>query len=316
MKSQKITVLFIITIFFSNSIQAQGIFENAKNKVTNAIGKVSYKKLSKDPISTNFKDTNTDIDLEDNFGNEASFLSICEQQRNTENNYILHSGFYELESMSFCLKAGTYGPSEGDGYLYAPVLGKKEEIVIAILKNFEAHPEIPQRDVQLLLWAIIAKTKFTKLANPLKITATKLLTAEQILDLNNGILGFIPENAVQKATNNAPQTIKTVIEIENKMRGMFESGLSTYEEFEELAILGGSAPETNNLIKRGRWSLHPDGYYIRYFPNGYSKTRVQIYVPEDIDMVIYNGSDDIAVPANTGAQRLAQCNIPVKICSN
>ena len=59
------------------------------------------------------------------------------------------------------------------------------------------------------------------------------------------------------------------------------------------------------------WSLHPDGYYIRYFPSGYSRTKVQIYVPESKGQVIYDAVGTIACPANTGAQRLAQTNIPV-----
>jgi hypothetical protein len=33
-------------------------------------------------------------------------------------------------------------------------------------------------------------------------------------------------------------------------------------------------------VPRGRWSSHPDGYFIRFFPSGYNKTKVQVYVPE------------------------------------
>jgi len=297
-------------------LKAQGIFKNAKEKASNIIGNVSFKSLSKDPISTSFEDTNTIVDLEDTFGNDASYMQLCTQPRDSTNNYVISPGFYEFYGMSFCLKAGTHGPSDGDGYLYAPVLGKKEAIVIGILKNFEAHPEISQHDVQLLLWAIIAKTKFTKLSAELKLVALALLNPDQILDLNNGILGFVPESAVQKAISNAPPALQTVIEIENKMRGMFETGQHTYEDFERLAILSGVAPTTNSEINRGRWSLHPDGYYIRYFPEGYSRTRVQLYVPESLLSATYNASDDIAVPANTGAQRLAQCNIPVVKCAD
>jgi hypothetical protein len=64
----------------------------------------------------------------------------------------------------------------------------------------------------------------------------------------------------------------------------------------------------------GIWTCHPDGYYVRYFPSGYSQTKTQIYVPEDIitrldgKKLIYDATDDIACPANTGSQRLAQTN--------
>lgn len=47
--------------------------------------------------------------------------------------------------------AGTFAPSSGDGYMYAPTLGPKEEIVTTILKNAEKHPEVHQHDIQMLL---------------------------------------------------------------------------------------------------------------------------------------------------------------------
>ena len=32
-------------------------------------------------------------------------------------------------------------------------------------------------------------------------------------------------------------------------------------------------------VSKSRWSYHPDGYFIRFFPSGYQKTRVDVYVP-------------------------------------
>ncbi len=309
---KKVYSTTVLVFFLIGTVQSQGILGSAKDKAKNMLGKVSLKKLGKDPISTSFADTNTTVDLEDTFGNDAVFDPLCKQPKDTLANYVLTPGFYDFYGMSFCLKAGTYGPSEGDGYLYAATQGKQEEIVIAILKNYEKHLDIPQRKVQLLLWAIIAKTNFKKLSNDLRIVSARLLTPKQLLQLNNGVLGFVPEKVMQKSISKAPPAIKTILEIENKMRGMFEGGISAYEDYEKLAILAGMAPPTNTTIKRGRWSLHPDGYYIRYFPEGYSRTRVEIYVPDTAEQVTYNASDDIAVPANTGAQRLAQCNIALR----
>ena len=66
---------------------------------------------------------------------------------------------------------------------------------------------------------------------------------------------------------------------------------------------------------RGIWTLHPDGYYVRYYPSGYSVTKTQIYVPKNSlngKEVVYDATDDIAVPANVGSQRLAQTNEPTR----
>jgi hypothetical protein len=61
--------------------------------------------------------------------------------------------------------------------------------------------------------------------------------------------------------------------------------------------------------------LHPDGYYVRYFPQGYQKTTVQVYVPDNVNTtnLVYDAVGDIACPANTGAQRLAQTNEPIGV---
>jgi len=68
-------------------------------------------------------------------------------------------------------------------------------------------------------------------------------------------------------------------------------------------------------VPRGIWTLHPDGFYVRYFPSGYSITKVQVYVPKELvaggKQIIYDATDDIACPANTGAQRLVQTNEPL-----
>ena len=62
----------------------------------------------------------------------------------------------------------------------------------------------------------------------------------------------------------------------------------------------------------GRWSLHPDGYYVRYIPSGYSSTRTEIWVPEGSPAVgkEYDPATHIAVPGNTSRQRLIQSARP------
>jgi hypothetical protein len=54
---------------------------------------------------------------------------------------------------------------------------------------------------------------------------------------------------------------------------------------------------------------------VRYFPQGYQRTTVQIYVPNNINTtnLVYDAIGDIACPANTGAQRLAQTNEPIDV---
>jgi hypothetical protein len=102
------------------------------------------------------------------------------------------------------------------------------------------------------------------------------------------------------------------MEAENNIRRLVETGVDSYEDFERYAILAGMAPNDHSEVARGMWSLHPDGYYVRYLPEGYPRTRVQVYVPDSKGQVTYNAIGSIACPANTGAQRLAQTNTPIE----
>jgi hypothetical protein len=54
--------------------------------------------------------------------------------------------------------------------------------------------------------------------------------------------------------------------------------------------------------------MHPDGYYVRYIPSGYSSTRVEIWVPQGSPAVgkEFDPAAHIAVPGNTARQRLIQ----------
>ncbi len=89
--------------------------------------------------------------------------SLMSLQRTPSGGFVLQPGYYQQQTQSYCLKAGTHGPGEGDGYLYAPPKGPAEDAVITVLRNSVQHPEIEQHDMQALLWAIIARAKFEDL---------------------------------------------------------------------------------------------------------------------------------------------------------
>ena len=128
------------------------------------------------------------------------------------------------------------------------------------------------------------------------------------------MLGVLPASLMNKAKSKLPDGIQSVFEAENNIRQLVASGNYTYADMEKYAIIAGMAPERTD-VPSGIWTLHPDGYYIRYFPSGYSRTKVHIYVPKELiasgKKIIYDATNDIACPANTGSQRLAQTNEPI-----
>ena len=177
-----------------------------------------------------------------------------------EGAYKLCAGYYEMTNKSYCLHAGTRGPSTGDGYMLAPVIGPKRDVVILILKHAETHAEVKQRSIQVLLWAIIiARTRFVDMGNDIKLTATKLLSTNELLMLEGGALGILPASVMDKAKDQLPAAAQSVFEAENNIRRLATSGNASYEDMEKYAMLAGLAPQPDPEVPSGIWSLRRMG---------------------------------------------------------
>lgn len=319
MKKTKSISLILLLAISGLSAQAQfGALKDKLLKVGTAQGAkaLGVDRFLKQPaaITTSFEDVNREGEELPNFNANAKYQPLYLLPKNPDGGYVLCEGFFEITNKSYCLKAGTFAPSKGDGYMFAPVLGQKEEIVIAVLKSAEKHPDVIQSDIQMLLWTIIARTKFADYSGQLKLTAIKLLTPKQLTQLEGGALGVLPFDVMEKAKDQLPSAVKAVFEAENNIRQLVASGNYSYADMEKYAIIAGMAPPRAD-VPSGIWTKHPDGYYVRYFPSGYSVTKVQVYVPKGLiingNKIIYDAAGDIACPANTGSQRLAQTNEPI-----
>lgn len=319
MKKKSIFLSVLISFFILAGVQAQ--FGGIGNKIIKAGAAKGAKSLGVDEllkqpaaISTAFEDVNRSGEKLPDFKNDELAQPLYLLPKAPGHGFILCEGLYEMTNKSYCLKAGTYAPSKGDGYMFAGVRGPKDSLVINILRNAESEPSIHQHDIQLLLWAIIARTKFADYSGQIKMTAMKLLTTRQLLQLEGGALGVLPFDVMGKAKSQLPEGLQAAFEAENNIRRLVASGNYTYAEMENYAIIAGIAPPRAD-VPRGIWTLHPDGFYVRYFPSGYSITRVQVYVPKELvaggKTIIYDATNDIACPANTGAQRLVQTNEPL-----
>lgn len=320
MKNIKIiclSIIFSLGVLGNVNAQFQGLKDKLKGVgVAQGAKALGIDKLLKQPaaISTNFEDVNRAGEMMPDFKATLKAQPLYLLPKNSSGGFMLCEGLYEMTNKSYCLHAGTFAPSKGDGYMFAPTIGPKEAIVTTILKSAEIHPEVEQHDVQVLLWTIIARTKFADYSGQVKLTAMKLLTLTQLTQLEGGALGVLPFNVVEKAKDQLPDGIKAIFEAENNIRQLVASGNYTFADMEKYAIVAGMAPARSD-VPRGIWTKHPDGYYVRYFPSGYSITRVQVYVPKELvadgTKIVYDATNDIACPANTGSQRLAQTNEPL-----
>ena len=283
----------------------------------------------KKPITTNFKDVNLNGKLDASFGNDATYTPLHSMKKNTDGAYELKPGFYQITNLSYCLKAGTNGPAKGDAYGLAYLEGKMDDIVEAILiksqQMWGTHAKdssksvagqvasnairVSQRDVQLLLWAIIAKTHFEDMAGRTKAVAIALLSPEQIVKLNGGAIKSAMNFATDKGLVDKPQWMQKMEQAEQNLRSLYARGDATYEDFERLAVLTGMAAEPNP-VEAGTWFRHEDNYFVRFIPQGYPRTTIQVYVPEG-PSVQFKATKMVATPSDS-RQRLAQTDTGVE----
>jgi hypothetical protein len=285
-------------------------------------------KLSKEPITTSFADCDTSRFLSDTFGDTVSCANLFDQPRTIKGDFMLCAGFYKASVMSFCIRPGTYGPSHGDAYLYAPLKGPRADLMIKILERWKDKPELTQQQIQSLFWAIIAKARFSEMNPQMQHVAVSLLTAKELVEIGGGGLNVIPRPVMENLLLKLPEGLRDIYRSENLLREAFSLPNSTFEQLERIAMRPGAA-QVSSQFQRGRWTYHPSGCYVRYLPEHYSKTALQIYVPEqdpsapeppipigtftipDCKIIIFNAIGTVAVPANTGAQRLLQTHFPI-----
>lgn len=212
----------------------------------------------------------------------AFWLSDLENFRTIEEpvdySFNLTPGYYRYSVQSYCLKAGTHAPTKGSGHLVAPIKGKRGDLVTNIITRSVDHPEIEQRDIQLLLWSIIYGAKFTDLEPGLQLRVKPLLTTEEIADLSIGIKD-VPIDLL-------PGELKETAKFYKELRGKLTNPASNYEDIERMAVIPGDPP--SDLFKKqvdpGNWAFVGGGFFMRIMPDGYRHSILEVYRPGNVNV--------------------------------
>lgn len=240
------------------------------------------------PITTSLSDALTEIPYLDEF-NPQALIRLSVLPRNTQGKFHAFPGDFMFEAQSYCLHAGTHGPGRGEGYLYAPLKGPKYGVIRTILQRSVEQHDLEQTKVQSLIWAILARTKPNQLSPVMRDTANKLLKPEELKTLEGSGWDYIKENSSGSSPfGSLPGPVRQMMEAENNLRNLFYQANAPFEELERVAVLTGDyKPRRGDReVPRGRWSYHPEGYFVRYFPHGYSHTTQNVYFPEAFEVVL------------------------------
>ncbi len=265
-------ILLFFVLFVNLTAEAQFFRKILKKvkKITEKTKVISFDDTK--AISTSIKDTLYGV----NFFEKEKL--IYEDAKPIES-FVLSPGYYKTTIRSYCLKAGVYGPTKGDGYQIAKLKGNKSKIIKSILNKSVNYSNIPQSTVQTLIWGIEAGTKFSDYPIDFQEKVSPLLTKKEklMLEIN---FDEIKDEII-------PDKIKSLTQVYSSLRKKMQATQMKYDEIEEIAVKKGIAPLGigSKVIHKGIWSYIGNGFFLRAFPKRYSTTDIEIYRPSKFDVI-------------------------------
>lgn len=229
------------------------------------------------PLTTSLNDKVFELSFLDGW-NPKNFQKLTDENLTANGTWKLNPGYYEFHIQTYCAHAATYGPSQGMGYVTGFYKGKQAKLLQDIMKRSVKFRDLPQTNIQELVWAILAKAKPKNLQGGARKAAETLLTKEEIDKLNGSGLDFLENRIMNQLLSKFDAALRPIYEAENKMRGLLYKANQPFEELERIAVLV-PREDLPTTIPKGRWNLNPNGYAVRFFPKGYSQTIMQVAVP-------------------------------------
>lgn len=241
-------------------------------------------------FATGLPDAVTDVPFLDVY-NPSYRVPMQEMPQGLHGDFLLGPGAYDLWAESYCLTPGAHRPGakgHGDGYAYAPPKGKGAPIVQSVLRNASLHPDIPQHDIQVLLWALIAQTPFNELDPKLQQIARELIDKNGIEQLQKAAQARQTAEVLSHVVGYLPGPVQQILNAESTLRGMLSGAIPGYGEIEAIAVAAGDpeAQKGDREIVTGRWSYNPDGCFVSFFPSGYQGTLVEVVNPGKLRIAI------------------------------
>lgn len=237
------------------------------------------------PLTTTFEDVKDYGWPELDRLQPKDFVTLTQTDRNDKFTYSLQPGRFALELRSFCARGYSHGPTEGMGYLSGPWKGGKSAFLQELLARYNRSTDVDQKDMQLLVWAVLSRVKPKDMKGGAQTALLKLMGDKGPELMAEGALDHLSDQVTGQVFRQADRAMRPLLEFDNKMRGLYAQANAPFEEFERLAILPAPATPPKTNVPRGRWLLHPSGYLCRFFPAGYSKTRLEVVVPRQLQIV-------------------------------
>jgi hypothetical protein len=274
------------------------------------------------PLSTSFADT-IHLDTMPATFEPPAFTPLATLKRNADGGFILAPGIYEAYLQSYSLDPGERMPPRPAGFYPAPIKGRQAKIIADVLKQSELHPDVPQGDIQALLLTIVSGITLEAMPPTIQQTAARVMSKEALQQLQ----GAVAAKAVQKALLNM---LNQHLAKDPKLQQQMAINAAKQREFERQTGLGQALKDmqtlnaaaslpTGEIVVRGTWAKMPGGFFVRYLPEGFARTKVQVMVPDGVTnaegpeaLTAFDPTAYLAVYSQAPAQRLGISLRPVR----
>lgn len=209
---------------------------------------------------------------------EEGRANLLREADRVDGQWRMGPGRYIADIQSFCGKGYSYGPTKGMGYIEAAWEGRHAALIQRVVDRYSAQDAITQRQAQVLIWGILAKTKPSKMQGEARVAALALLKPEEIAELESGALEYLNNRLMGELMKPVDRALKPLYDAENSVRRIVSSANQPYNELERLMVLEAPA-DSRTLVPRNRWTYHPNGFVMRFRPSGYRRMKLEIVVP-------------------------------------
>jgi hypothetical protein len=225
-------------------------------------------------LTTNFADT-IHLDTLPPTVEPKAFKPLTSLERSDDGAFILKSGIYEAYLQSYTLDAGDVNLPKAGGYYPAPIKGRRAKIVASLLKESELHPDVLQNEIQQLLFFIVQGMDLEKMPPAFQQTAMRVMSKESLRQLQGAAMAGMIEKSILDIINQRISKDKNAQKVIGQMNDAEKQAQQNAAAAPADFTTGFAEP-----VQRGTWAQMPGGFYVRYLPDGYMKTRLQVIVPD------------------------------------
>jgi hypothetical protein len=205
--------------------------------------------------------------------------TLSAADRRSDGTYLLKPGHYKLSVHSFCGQFASFvAPPQVSGYVAARYRGSKAKLLRTLLDRYSLREDVPQADMQKLVWAVLSRVKPQHLKGKARRALETLMGPDGDRALAEGALDAFADEAFARVVRQASKELRGVLEAENKVRSLYRQGVDDFEAFQRIAVLD-PPKSVRSQLPADVWQMQPNGVLFRYKPRSFLVTDVEIVVP-------------------------------------